>query len=75
MSEPEDIGIGFCLVEPEADKDFDTDEYVKYVQDWKNAGATHCDVEFFNGIEKPIEVHLKTLQRFKDEVIPEIQSY
>jgi len=70
---PEDIGIGFCLVEPDADKDFDTDEYVKYVQNWKNAGATHCDVEFFINAEKPINVHIKALQRFKDEVIPEIQ--
>ena len=66
---PEDISIGCCLVEPRADKDFVVDKYVKYVQDWRDAGATHCDIEFFSGIEKPIQAHLEALKRFKEEVI------
>jgi len=69
---PEDVGIGMCIVEPDADKNFDATGYINHIQNWCQLGATHCDVEFFLNAKKPIHAHIKALQRFRDEVITAI---
>lgn len=66
---PEDVGIGICVIASEADKTFDVDSYHQYIQTWRQLGATHCDIELFRQIEKPVQTHIKALQRFKEEVI------
>jgi len=66
----EDRGIGFCIVEPDADKNFDATDYIKHIQDWRQLGVTPTSSSSLSTPKKRFKYTSTRFSGLKSELFP-----